>query len=433
MTVRPDPTTPAATEVSDVAVVGAGPVGLSAAILFSALGFSTALIAPERRGEDPRTTALLGGSLDFYRALGLDGAIRSAGAELKAMRLVDATDRLIRAPETLFSAGEIGRDSFGINIANADLVAALEAAAGDGPRRHVAGVVPPYDLGDAAAALRLDDGTRLAARLVVAADGRDSPARRAAGIAVRAWSHPQAALVCDLRHARPHDGVSTEFHGPTGPFVLVPLPGGNRSSVVLIDTPATIERLVGLDDDAFAAEVERRARSILGAMAPISPRRAFPLSSFVATRFARDRIALVGEAAHAFPPIGAQGLNLSLRDVAHLAEVAVAARDAREDIGGPAAMRDYERRRRLDVETRARGVDLFNRTLLSELAPAQALRAAGLGLAGALPAFGRLLMRRGLGPSLGLPRLMRGLGLGRLGGTDQGNDREVGNRSWVTR
>ncbi len=416
MSARPDPTPPTLGTLFDVVVVGAGPVGLAAAILFSDLGFLTALVAPERRGADPRTTALLGGSLDFCRALGIGAAIRAAGAELTAMRLIDATGRLIRAPEVLFRAADLDRGSFGINIANTDLVAALEARAAEGPERFRAGLVGPLDLGGPVAALPLDDGRRIGARLVVAADGRDSPSRRAAGISVRRWSHPQAALVCDLHHDRPHDGVSTEFHGPAGPFVLVPLPGGTRSSVVLIDTPAEIERLVGLDDAAFADEAERRARSILGTMTPLSPRRAFPLSSFVATRFGRDRIALVGEAAHAFPPIGAQGLNLSFRDVAHLAEVAVAARDAGEDIGGPAVLRDYEGRRRLDVETRARGVDLFNRTLLSDLPPILALRAAGLGLAKALPAFGRLLMRQGLGPSHGEPRLMRGLSLDRLAG-----------------
>lgn len=407
-------TAPSPTPAFDVAVVGAGPAGLAAALLFAELGFSTALIAPPTRPDDVRTTALLGGSEPFFRRLGLWDAIAAAGAELVTMRLVDATGRLIRAPEATFHAREIGRPAFGVNIANAALTALLDArvAATAGLVRRevaVAAATPHDDRVD----LTLADGGSVSARLVVAADGRRSRLREAAGIATTDWAHPQSALVLNLAHALPHDGVSTEFHGRNGPYVLVPLPGGNRSSVVLIERPQEAERLAGLDDAALSGELERRAGSLLGAMTVEPGRQVWPLASMIARRYGARRIALIGETAHTFPPIGAQGLNLSLRDIAALAEVAAAARREGRDIAGAATLAAYERARRLDVETRTRGVDLANRFLLSDLLPAQALRAGGLFLATRLAPLRRLIMREGMTPSLAAPRLMRGLDIAR--------------------
>lgn len=393
----------------DVAVVGAGPAGLAAATLFGDLGFSTALVAPPTRPGDTRTTALLGGSEEFLRRLDVWDDIAAAGAELVTMRLVDATDRLIRAPEAAFHAREIGRPHFGINVANTDLTRILDARLATLPAvARFATTVGAAHPGAESVALDLADGGRLAASLVVAADGRRSLLRDAAGIETRTWAHDQAALVLNLAHERLHDGVSTEFHGPTGPYVLVPLPG-RRSSVVLVERPEEAERLKALDDDALALELERRAHSLLGRMTVEPGRQVWPLSSLVATSHGRNRIALVGETAHTFPPIGAQGLNLSLRDVAALAEIAAAARRGREDIGSAAVLGRYERARRLDVESRARGVDLANRALLSDSLPIQVARSFGFYLASRFAPLRRLVMREGLTPSLFAPRLMRGL------------------------
>ncbi|TBW37968.1 UbiH/UbiF family hydroxylase [Siculibacillus lacustris] len=423
---------PIADDRCEVAVVGAGPAGLSAAILFAGLGFSTVLVAPTSRPDDVRTTALLGGSRDFLKALGVWEAIAAAGCGLEAMRIVDDTGRLLRAPEVLFSARELGLDAFGVNIANADLTAILDTRARNAAGlRRIEAMVGAVAAGAGAIDLRLDGGGSLAARLVVAADGRGSPMRRAAGIDTREWALPQSALVLNFAHGKPHDGVSTEFHARHGPFVLVPLPGGDRSSAVLIDTPETVAALAALNDDTLAREAERRAHSILGAMRVVSERRIWPLSSLIAARCGRDRIALVGEAAHAFPPIGAQGLNLSLRDIADLAEVVVAARRQGEDIGGDGVMRAHERARRLDVETRTRGVDLINRTLLSDGLPAQAVRAVGLHLALRIGGLRRQMMREGLGPTVAAPRLMRGLDLDGFGVASA--QKAVGSRPWVTR
>lgn len=392
----------------DVAVVGAGPAGLAAAIVFARAGFATALIAPATRPDDVRTTALLGGSVTFFQTLGLWDEIAAAGAELAVMRLIDDTGRLIRAPEASFRATEIGLPSFGVNIVNSALTGILDARVAASPVTRIEATVETADLGAAAATLHLSTGETVAARLVVAADGRKSRLREAAGITTTGWAHPQSALVLNLAHPVPHGLVSTEFHGPAGPFVLVPLPG-NRSSVVLVERPEEAERLRDLADDALALELERRAHSLLGRFTVEPGRQVWPLASMIADRHGAARVALVGEAAHTFPPIGAQGLNLSLRDIASLAEIAAEARAARRDIGGEETLRSYEKSRRLDVETRTRGVDLANRALLSDLLPVQAVRSLGFALANRIGPLRRLIMREGLTPTWSTPRLMRGL------------------------
>ena len=393
----------------DVAVVGAGPAGLAAAFLLARCGFTTALVAPATRPDDVRTTALLGGSVTFFRTLGLWNEIAAAGADLAVMRLVDDTGRLFRAPEATFRAAEIGLDSFGVNIVNSTLTRILDGHVATAKSlTRIEAAVETAELTDEAARLTLSDGRVVTAKLAVAADGKKSRLREAAGIETTAWAHPQSALVLNLSHPVPHGFVSTEFHGPHGPYVLVPLPG-NRSSVVLIETPEEAERLKGLDDAALALELERRAHSILGRFTVEPGRQVWPLASMMAKSHGAKRVALVGEAAHTFPPIGAQGLNLSLRDIASLAEIVVEAARAKADIGGEATLRAYERSRRLDVETRTRGVDIANRALLSDLLPVQAIRSAGFALANAIGPLRRRMMREGLTPTWSTPRLMRGL------------------------
>lgn len=400
---------PAADRLFDVAVVGAGPAGLAAAALFAEMGLVTALLAPPTRPDDVRTTALLGGSVDFLEALGVWEKIAAAGADLATMRLVDATDRLIRAPEATFHASEIDRPSFGVNIVNRDLTAILDEKIAGHPRivrieEPVETVRPLVDRVE----LVTPSGVTVSARLAVAADGKHSRLREAAGIATRTWAHPQSALVLNLSHEVPHRDVSTEFHTRTGPFVLVPLPGGNRSSVVLIETPDEAERLKAMPDAELARELERRARSAYGKMAVEPGRQVWPLASLIAERYGARRIALIGETAHTFPPIGAQGLNLTLRDVASLGECAAKALAEGDDLGGDAMLGRYERARRLDVETRTRGVDVANRALMSDLLPVQAARALGFFLAARVGPLRRLVMREGLTPSLIAPAMMRG-------------------------
>jgi 2-octaprenyl-6-methoxyphenol hydroxylase len=388
----------AKTKSFDVAVVGGGATGFAAALTAASCGFRVIQFAPPASFPPGRTAALLQGSIDILSDLGVWPALDRSAAPLKAIRLVDATHRLLRAPETTFYASEIGLPAFGYNVPNGALVDALRQRAEAVEGLRILGApLQAVDLedGDGQATLRTDDDS-FSARLVVAADGARSVARQAAGIAVRTWRYPQAALVATLTVDLPHDGVSTEFHTETGPFTLVPLrPEGanNRVSLVWVDRASRARRALSLAEDAFARTVEKRAHFIHGSMHLDSQPALFPLSAALAKRFSGRRTMLVGEAAHLFPPIGAQGLNLGFRDVAALRRVLTRHRD---DPGGAAALEAFHAMRQADVRSRTYAVDLLNRSLLTDFLPVQAARALGIGLAGSLPVIRRFLMREGI-------------------------------------
>jgi 2-octaprenyl-6-methoxyphenol hydroxylase len=383
----------------DVVVIGGGPAGLAAAIALAQTGAHTALIARRAPYADNRTTALLGGSVDFLQQLDVWQRCNDKAAPLQAMRLVDDTGRLIRAPEVRFSSDEIGLDAFGYNIENRLLIAALEERAAElfGLRRFddEAEAISPED---ADVAIRTSRGEALSARLVAGADGRQSLCREAAGIDVRRRELNQAALTFNVGHSRPHRNISTEFHTTQGPCVFVPLPG-ERSSVVWVATPKEAERLLALSDDELSEAAEARSHSILGRIRVEPGRHLFPLAIEQPRQFAKARIALVGEAAHVVPPIGAQGLNMGLRDAADLADIVREAMAAGEDPGSPEVLRRYGRARRADVLSRTFVIDIANRSLLSDFLPMQSLRAAGLHLIGSIGPLRRLAMREGLAPS----------------------------------
>jgi 2-octaprenyl-6-methoxyphenol hydroxylase len=393
---------------AEVAVVGGGPAGLTAAIALAGAGVKTVLVAGKSRPADNRTTALLGDSVTGLDVLDVWRRCREQSAPLRALRIVDDTGRLWRAPEARFEACEIGREAFGWNIENRHLVAALGARAAELPALQiVARDAEAVELGETGGKIALAGGGAVGARLVVGADGRRSLCRAAAGIETEGKRYPQTALTFNLRHSRPHNDISTEFHTAQGPFTLVPLPG-MRSSLVCVVSPEEAERLQALAPAARDREIERRAHSILGRVALEPGHGAFPLGIETARRFGQRRVALVGEAAHTIPPIGAQGLNLGLRDAATIAEIAVEAHRAGEDVGDAAVTDRYERARRADVTGRAVAVDLLNRTLLSDFLPFQGARGLGLYLLEMVGPLRRAVMREGVVPAASQPRLMRG-------------------------
>ena len=383
----------------DVAVVGGGPAGLGTAIALAQIGAKTALIARRAPYADNRTTALLGGSVDFLQELDVWPRCKANAAALQAMRLVDDTGRLIRAPEVRFSAAEIGLEEFGYNIENRLLMAALEQRAAEVAALtrfdDEADTVSPAD---AEVAIRTGQGKSLSARLVAGADGRQSLCREAAGIAVARRELNQAALTFNVSHSRPHRNISTEFHTPQGPCVFVPLPG-ERSSIVWVSAPKEAERLIALSDDELSEAAEAQSHSILGRLRVEPGRHLFPLSIERPGQFAKARIALVGEAAHVIPPIGAQGLNMGLRDAADLADLVREALISGEDPGSAQVMKRYDSARRADVLSRTFAIDIANRSLLSDFVPMQSLRAAGLHLIGSFGPLRRIAMREGLAPS----------------------------------
>lgn len=389
-------------------VVGGGPAGLTAAISLAEGGIQTVLVGLRPAKADNRTTALLSGSVAALDTLGVWSMCADKAAALHTMRIVDDTGRLWRAPEVKFSADEIGLDAFGHNIENRHLIDALAKRARNLPALSIVEdeVVAVSTKADAVA-VNLNGGQSLLAQIVIGADGRQSLCRGAAGITTREHRYPQTAMTLCLSHSRPHHDTSTEFHTPSGPFTLVPLPG-NRSSLVWALDPATADEISALDDPTLAARIEQASHSILGKLQVESGRGMFPLTVSTALRFAAERIALVGEAAHVLPPIGAQGLNLGLRDAATVAELVVAAARAGRDVGGADVMSVYDRMRRADVGSRAIAIDLLNRSLLSDFLPVQGARGLGLYLLDRIGPLRRAVMREGVAPAASQPRLMRG-------------------------
>jgi 2-octaprenyl-6-methoxyphenol hydroxylase len=392
----------------DVCVVGAGPVGQAAALCLAEYVERVALVGPPPAGRDNRTAALFASSVQLLRNLGLWQAGHEDGEPLRAIRIIDDMGRLLRAPEVVFRASEVDLASFGFNVPNGRLVETFRklAAAHPGITTFESATLSRLELGPDSAQLRLSDDTQIAAGLVVGADGRNSLCRRSAGIGTRTWSYEQSALTCTFTHAREHGGVSTEFHRQAGPFTVVPSPG-RSSSLVWVERPAIAKRLAGLDETSFRGTLEARLQGLLGSVGEIGPRAVFPLTGLTANEAGANRVALVGEAAHVIPPIGAQGLNLGLRDAAVLADCVRDALATGHPLGGCEMVSAYARARRTDIASRAWSIDLLNRSLISGFLPVQLLRGLGLHALNTVTPLRRLAIREGLSPSFVTPKLMR--------------------------
>jgi 2-octaprenyl-6-methoxyphenol hydroxylase len=258
-----------------------------------------------------------------------------------------------------------------------------------------------------AAVAVLSDGQRLAAPLIIAADGQHSRRRRAAGIGTVEWRYRQTGIVTTVRHERPHCGIAVEHFLPAGPFAILPMTG-NRSSIVWTEEAELATRLVALADIDFAAEIAARFGDFLGIIEPVGPRWAYPLGLMLAERYVADRLALVGEAAHVIHPIAGQGLNLGIRDVAALAELVIDTRRLGLDIGDADLLGRYQRWRRFDALALAAVTDGLNRLFSNTIGPLRLARDLGLAAVHRLPALKRLLMRDAMGLAGDLPRLVRG-------------------------
>lgn len=389
---------------TDILIAGAGPAGLIAALAFGARGHRVTLLDPAppvtdegAAGADRRSTAFLMPSVAVLRTAGLWDRLAPHAAPLQVMRIVDAggveaTPRLTAD----FDASEISGDPFGWNVPNwllrREALAAIEAAPNITFHSGV-GAASMMARGDMAH-VTLTDGARLTARLVVAADGRNSALRQGAGIGVRTWRYGQKALALTVTHGLAHGNVSTEVHRSGGPFTLVPLPdrdGRPASAVVWMERGPEALRLAALSEDAFAEELNIRSAGILGRLTPVTRPAAYPIIAQIADRFAAPRLALIAEAAHVVPPIGAQGLNMSLAD---LEELVVRSAD---NPGSAESLAAYDRARRPEALLRLRGIDALNRASMAGARPLRDLRAAGLSLLHGAPPVRRLVMRLGLG------------------------------------
>jgi 2-octaprenyl-6-methoxyphenol hydroxylase len=389
----------------DIIISGGGVAGLAAAAAFGAAGHAVLVVDPappvtdaEAEGADLRTTAFLRPSVDVLAAAGLWDRLSPHATALQVMRIVDAggaaaTPRLTRD----FDAADLGDGPFGWNLPNwllrREMVARLAELPNVDfrPGTGTAGVVTREDR----AFVTLTDGTRATAALLVAADGRASPVRQALGIGVRRRDYGQKALTFAVTHPLPHGNVSVEVHRTGGPFTLVPLPdrdGQPCSAVVWMERGPETERLRALTADAFSAAATERSAGALGALTLATRRTAWPIISQLAHRLTAQRAALVAEAAHVVPPIGAQGLNMSLADIGCLLRLA-----GLHDMGGPEMLAAYQRARWPDLMARVTGIDALNRASMAEAQPFRDLRMAGLRALHGVPPVRRALMRLGMG------------------------------------
>lgn len=397
---------------ADILVAGAGAAGLSAALALARAGFSVICVGHVERRPNGRTVALFEASLRFYKALDIWPRFRGKTAPLARITMIDATGARLPVASVSFAASEIGLSAFGENIENNVLVEGLaDIAAGAENLVLHEGMISDVEFEGHAIRAILTDGRGITAKLAVAADGRKSLVRTKAGINTRSWTYPQIAFTALLSHAKPHRNTSTEFHTRSGPCTLVPLcPAENkphRSSLVWLMSADDAERRRGLPPIALSQEIEDQVHSLLGKMEIDGPSGFFPMAGMSATRLFGHRVVLLGEAAHIFPPLAAQGLNLSLRDSAALVDVLEDARALGEDIGAVRALIGYESARRRDIFVRTNGVDILNRSLLSDFFPVDFLRGAGLLAFSAIGPLRRALMREGVLPHGMLPRLMQ--------------------------
>jgi 2-octaprenyl-6-methoxyphenol hydroxylase len=395
----------------DVLIVGGGMVGLTLAAALGGAGTAVGVVdraemeATTDPGFDGRASAIAAGSRAVLDAIGVWPTMARHAGPILEIRVTDGSSPLFLH----YDSRELGDGPLGHIVENRhirrallDRLTALRSVRIIGGRSVVAN-----DRGALGAAALLDDGTRLTSRLIVAADGRDSPLRQDAGIGVTGWSYDQSGIVCTVAHALPHRGIAQERFLAPGPFAILPMTG-DRSSIVWTERSDVADRLMALDDAAFADELARRFGDYLGELSIIGKRFSYPLSLVHAERYIDDRLALIGDAAHGMHPIAGQGFNIGIRDIAALAEVVVDAIRLGLDPGATTVLERYQRWRRFDNTIMLAVTDGLNRLFSNQITPIRLVRDAGLAAVDRLPALKRVLMRHAMGQAGELPRLVLG-------------------------
>ena len=396
---------------TDVAIAGGGLVGLSLGVALARAGLDVVVMD----GEDPERTraAAFDGrvcSIAFGSKRVLDGigVWDAMAAEAEPILEIRVTDQ--NAPLFLhYDHRDVGDNPLGWIVENrVTRIALLDVAAACPNLRHLApvSVLELTPAGERIEA-KLADGRVVSARLAVAADGRRSRLRQAAGIKTVDWSYDQNGIVCTVAHERPHRGIAQERFLPAGPFAILPMTRG-RASIVWTEKSADAARLMALPDDGFLAELEARFGDYLGALDFAGPRWSYPLGLTHANHYAAPRLALAGDAAHAIHPLAGQGFNLGVRDVAVLAELIVDRARLGLDIGAPDLLAHYERWRRFDTMSLIAVTDGLNRLFSNDIAALRLARDLGLAAVNRMPRLKRLFMRHAMGAVGELPRLARG-------------------------
>lgn len=396
-------------DTTDILISGAGPAGMIAAAAFAQRGLSVTLVDPKPpttesadAGADRRSTAFLRNSIALFEQTGLWERLAPDACPLRALRIVDLAGEPPRLrDERAFTPDDLEEEEFGYNFLNwhlrAILLDHLQQAKGVTLRFGVRVTRLFTRIG--AARIGLSDGQQITAQLALGADGAQSALRQAAGISATTTRYGQRSLAFTATHAVPHHEVSTELYHEGGPFTMVPLKAidGQPASAIVWMNPAKVSAdLEEMDQEKFEVEMMRRTAGLFGAMRLASPRASFPIISQRADVLTGQRVALMAEAAHVLPPIGAQGLNSSINDIHAL----LAALDATGEIGSEAMLTKYEKLREGDIKRRAALIDLFNRVTRSGLPALQGLRLTGLRAAHDIAPLRRGLMAAGLGPDL---------------------------------
>jgi 2-octaprenyl-6-methoxyphenol hydroxylase len=395
------------TESCDILISGGGIAGLTAAALFGNAGFSVVCVDPttpvterDAAGSDLRTTAILQPARELLDLAGLWKQLADHAAPLQIMRIIDAGGDIAEPRVSReFNAADISDQPFGWNLPNwllrREMVASLARIKTVDFRPGTA--TTRLFTRQSEARVSLSDGSRVTCRLVIAADGRNSPMREAAGIHVSTARYGQKALAFAVTHPIPHNNVSTEIHRTGGPFTLVPLPdyeGKPSSAIVWMEEGPKAQALLNLDTATFESAMSDRSCHLFGPLTLASRRTIWPIISQSADRLSGERIVLMAEAAHVVPPIGAQGLNMSLADSRALLDLAQARPDG---LGDAEMLETYHKARFTDMRMRVKGIDLLNRASMVSTRPLRDARAFGLNALYSLAPVRKTLMQLGLG------------------------------------
>ena len=349
----------------------------------------------------------------MLEVLGIADRLAGHGCPIRAIRVGDGAPDSGRGGALDFVTAE-GDAPLGTMFENRRLRLALAAALADAPlvQLRMPAKVAAREIDAHGVTLTLEDGTRLAAPLLVVAEGRHSPTRDAAGFSIASWSYHHHAMVGAVAHENPHDHVAYEIFFPAGPFAILPLvddeQGRHRSAFVWSVAEKAGPGFAKLGERGFVAELAKRAGDLLGAMALVAPRLTYPLGFHHGATIIADRLALVGDAAHGIHPIAGQGLNLGLRDVAALTEVLVEGARLGLDLGDAALLARYERWRSLDSLMVSLATDGLTRLFGIPGRTAAAVRRAGLGAVQRVPLLKRFFMAEARGEAGDLPRLLTG-------------------------
>lgn len=402
----------------DIIVSGAGHAGLTLSLLLAKAGFQVGLIDPasikaiENIKPSGRTVALLNSSINVIKAAIQTLDLDKTSTPLQTMRIVDDSGHGKDLMPVEFRAGEINEDQFGFNIPNAILknILTLEVLKTKNIVVFDESKLKVYDVKGQQVFATLDDGRTITGKIIIGTDGRNSVVREGAKIDIKRHDYGQTALTCLISHSKPHNNTSTEFHRSGGPFTFVPMKG-NQCSVVWAEKNEDAQKFLSMKKQDFERAIQDRSHGLLGIITLESPPESWPLILLSADKITGNRAAIAAEAVHVISPIGAQGLNLSLRDVATLAEVLIDAARLGEDIGSASVLERYEARRRIDIKSHVIGIDGLNRAVGNHLFFVAELRRLGLKGLNTIPALKNFVMNQGLNPHMDDGRIVSGGGV----------------------